>query len=109
MLIFAKGADAIESVLPFNGSIQSDVAGQKSGGAIQLNFGSTSLWPNIRWNAPSDSSWDWSRYRVLALTITYSSGKSEPFCVRVDDDITADGIHHCATATGIAAAGKTKT
>ena len=68
-----------------------------------------SEWPNAYWSAGEGKSWDWRGNSTLSFKATNPGPDDIAFNVRVDDDPTADGTHHCLTASGSLAAGKSGT
>ena len=66
-------------------------------------------WPNVSWSAGGGKSWDWRGHAVLSFHAANPSPALIDFHVRVDDDPSADGVHHCRTADGSLAAGKSGT
>ncbi|QEH38881.1 hypothetical protein OJF2_74910 [Aquisphaera giovannonii] len=53
-------------------------------------------WPHIRFPAPGGRAWDWSG-RSLVLEVRNLDPKDVEVHVRIDDDPSADGVHHCRT------------
>lgn len=63
-------------------------------------------WPNALWSAGAGRAWDWRGRAVLAFHAANPNGEPVSFSVRIDDDIRADGVHHCLTAAGRLEAGE---
>src|SRR5579871_532412 len=74
--------------------------------ALKVEF-LPSEWPNVLFT-PS-APWDWSGTGGLALDVTNPTRETLTFSIRIDDDVRADGVTHCRTATGSLEPGKIAT
>lgn len=63
-------------------------------------------WPNVTFRP--DTPWNWTGSDALTMDVTNPGTEAITFYVRVDDDPSADGVHHCRTGTGILAAGESR-
>ena len=55
-------------------------------------------WPNIYFRIEQAfSNGDWNAFGGLAVDVTNPEDKPVDVCIRVDDDFSADGVHHCKT------------
>jgi hypothetical protein len=104
----APKANAATVGLPFGSANLTDTTTVRKGDGLSTVFGASNPWPNIRWNAPEGSSWDWSGTPTMLLAITNPGREDVEFYVRVDDDASADGMKHCVTASAKVSAGKSQ-
>jgi len=91
---------------PWDGTFSSNrCTVTRAGNAIKATFLPTA-WPNF--GCALAAAQDWSG---AALTFHVANPGSEPvhFNVRIDDDASADGAHHCDTFSGIAEPGPEET
>ena len=55
-------------------------------------------WPNIYFRIEQAfSSGDWSAFGGLAVDVRNPEDEPVDVCIRVDNDFSADGVHHCKT------------
>ncbi len=69
--------------------------------SLEAHFSQAS-WPNLYFRVErAFSQGNWSIFAGLALDVKNPSSEPLHFCLRVDDDFSADGYHHCRTGRAI--------
>jgi len=66
-------------------------------------------WPNASWSAGEGKSWDWRGHATLVFNAANPSPDVMDFNIRIDDDLRADGVQHCHTASASLGAGESGT
>ena len=98
-------------------SIGAQFFGPAVGHNATVTFGMSSVdvvfqaaeWPNASWSAGAGKSWDWRGHATLAFNAANPGPDVVDFNVRIDDDLKADGVHHCHTAAASLGAGQSGT
>ena len=97
-LLLAAFAAVVPSSLPDLAAAQGHDAMVTAGKeALTVTF-QPAAWPNVSWAAGVGNAWDWKGRATLAFEATNPGKTAIDFNVRIDDDPTADGVHHCRTA-----------
>ncbi|MDR3710663.1 MAG: beta-galactosidase [Capsulimonadaceae bacterium] len=108
-LFAVQGAYAADQPLSLDGARLLDATATPSAAGLKVTFGANNAWPHILWSAPDSAGWDWSSHASLVLTLSNPAANDVAFCIRIDDDVTADGSKHCTAASATVSAGQTET
>jgi hypothetical protein len=76
------------------------------GPGLQLTF-EPSEWPTLAILPKGQAHWDWSWAGFLVVELENPGSRALEVGIRIDDDSTADGVHHCRTATARVEPGST--
>ena len=76
--------------------------------SVDITFHSAE-WPNASWSAGEGKSWDWRGHATLVFNAANPSPDVMDFNIRIDDDLRADGVQHCHTASASLGAGESGT
>jgi hypothetical protein len=107
-LLATVGATASTSAFDLNSGRLSGVRATADGDGLSVAFGAKELWPNIEWQAPDASGWDWSKSGALVFTVRNPGKTDASFHVKFVDHLD-DGKKHDVTVSGMAHAGQTET
>lgn len=86
--------------------LNADIKPAKEGVAVTFQ---PAEWPHVQWAVGAGQAWDWRGHATLAFDAANPGPDVMDFNVRIDDDPSADGVHHCHTAAASLGAGKSGT
>ncbi|MDQ3812772.1 MAG: beta-galactosidase [Armatimonadota bacterium] len=106
MLLFTHLVCHGDENFSLNGYQVSGTRATPTSEGLKVDFGTREAWPNIRWNAPGDTGWDWSPYNALVLTLKNPGEENVAFHVKISDR-GKDGKKHATQVSGNVPAGET--
>lgn len=94
-LLIAGSARCASVPFPLAGCIATNATVSGNPSPLNVTFKPDADWPNIKFNAPQGTAWDWSGDAAIVFDIQNPTSKDVDFYVQVDD-VAADGSRHTA-------------